>query len=117
VKDNDPIEMYKVSERAVERARKGEGPTIIEIETYRFLGHFQGDAEMYRPENETTELREKDAIIRLKAHLLEEGLATEEELAERESRVKQLVDEAYQFARDSEYPSPESALEDLFVQP
>lgn len=116
VKDNDPIEMYKASEKAVERARKGEGPTIIEIETYRFLGHFQGDAEMYRPENETAELREKDAIIRLKAHILDEGLATEEALAERVKVVKQLVDEAYQFARDSEYPSPESALEDLFVQ-
>lgn len=115
VKDNDPIEMYKASERAVERARNGEGPTIIEIETYRFLGHFQGDAELYREEGETDRLREKDAIIRLKDHLLSEGIATEEELSEREDKVKALVDEAYQFARDSAYPKPEAALEDLFV--
>lgn len=115
VKDNDPIEMYKASERAVERARKGEGPTIIEIETYRFLGHFQGDAELYREEGETDRLREKDAIIRLKDYLLNEGIATEENLLEREKRVKVLVDEAYQFARESAYPEPEAALEDLFV--
>lgn len=115
VKDNDPIEMYKASERAVERARNGEGPTIIEIETYRFLGHFQGDAELYREEGETDRLREKDAIIRLKDHILSEGIATEEDLSEREEKVKALVDEAYQFARDSAYPKPEAALEDLFV--
>src|SRR5690625_2271375 len=115
VNDNDPIEMYKASERAVERARKGDGPTIIEIETYRYLGHFQGDPELYRGEDEVPTLREKDPIPRLKEYILSEGLANEEELGERENRVKKLVDEAYQFARDSAYPKPEAALEDLFV--
>ncbi|MGM8366570.1 thiamine pyrophosphate-dependent dehydrogenase E1 component subunit alpha [Virgibacillus sp. W0181] len=117
VDDNDPIEMYKVSERAVKRARNGEGPTIIEIETYRFLGHFQGDPELYRGEGEVPALREKDPINRLKASILSEGLADDAELEERENRVKALVDEAYQFARESEYPEPEAALEDLFVTP
>jgi len=116
VNDNDPIEMYKASERAVERARKGDGPTIIEIETYRYLGHFQGDPELYREENEVSELREKDPINRLKDYILAEGLADESELTDRENRVKALVDEAYQFARDSEYPKPEAALEDMFSQ-
>lgn len=115
VADNDPIEMYKASERAVERAKKGEGPTIIEIETYRYLGHFQGDAEVYREEGETDTLRERDAIPRLKEYILSEGIADEQELTEREDRVKALVDEAYDFARESEYPAPEAALEDMFI--
>src|SRR5690625_5060781 len=107
--------MYRVSERAVERARKGEGPTIIEIETYRFLGHFQGDPELYRDEREVPTLKEKDPIVRLRKHILTEGIAEETELAEREEMVKKLVDEAYQFARDSKLPEPEAALEDLFI--
>ena len=115
VDDNDPIAMYEVSERAVERARKGEGPTIIEIETYRFLGHFQGDPELYRDEQEVPTLREKDPIVRLRKHLLMEGIAKEAELVEREEAVKRLVDEAYQFARDSKLPEPAAALEDLFI--
>jgi len=115
VDDNDPLEMYRVSERAVNRALKGEGPTIIEIETYRFLGHFQGDPELYRDEDEVPSLREKDPINRLKNYLLSEGLADEKTLEEREMYVKGLVDEAYTFARESDYPAPEAALEDLFV--
>lgn len=114
VVDNDPIAMYEASERAVKRARNGEGPTIIEIETYRYLGHFQGDAELYRPEGETEGLRAKDSIDKLKNYLLENGVYTEQELEENERHVKDEVDEAYQFARDSEYPEPQHALEDVF---
>lgn len=115
VKDNDPLEMYRVSERAVKRARNGEGPTIIEIETYRYLGHFQGDAEVYREEGEVDKLREKDPIKRLKEYILSEEIADEETLISRENFVKALVDEAYEFARKSEYPEPVEALADLFV--
>ena len=114
VDDNDPIEMYKASERAVERARNGEGPTIIEIETYRFLGHFQGDPQLYRGEDEVPNLREKDPSAGLKSIFYQKAWLDEAELTERENRVKALVDEAYQFARESDYPEPEAALEDLF---
>lgn len=115
VKDNDPIEMYRVSKEAVERARNGEGPSILEIETYRYLGHFQGDAEVYRPENEVEALREKDPIKLLRNDLLEKYDIGEAEVKEIEERAVKEVDEAYAFARESEYPEPEAALEDLFV--
>lgn len=115
VDDNDTIEMYKVSERAVERARKGEGPTIIEIETYRYLGHFQGDPQTYRLEDEVPSLRKKDPINKIKNYILEEGLEEESALEEREKRVKTLVDKAYEYARESEYPKPEDALKDVFI--
>jgi len=114
VKDNDPLEMYKVSKEAVARARKGEGPSIIEIETYRYLGHFQGDPELYRPKNEVPSLRAKDPIERLKKYLLNENLVTTEELNEMEKQIINEVDSAYEFAIHSEYPAPEEALENVF---
>jgi TPP-dependent pyruvate/acetoin dehydrogenase alpha subunit len=114
VADNDTLEMYRVSEEAVARARRGEGPSLIEIETYRYLGHFQGDPEVYRDKSEVSELRERDPIARLKDHLLREALATEAQIEELEARARQAVDDAYQFARDSAYPEPEAALEDVF---
>lgn len=115
VKDNDPIAMYEASKEAVERARNGEGPSIIEIETYRYLGHFQGDPEMYRADNEVTNLREKDAIPKLKNYLLAEQICSEQEFIEMELRARSEVEAAFEFARNSEYPPPEAALEDLFV--
>ncbi|WP_374058351.1 thiamine pyrophosphate-dependent dehydrogenase E1 component subunit alpha [Bacillus aquiflavi] len=115
VKDNDPVEMYNVSEKAIERARAGKGPSIIEIETYRYLGHFQGDPELYREKSEVPYLREKDPIILLGRKLVEEYHLDVSEIKEMEKRAAKEVDEAYQFARDSEYPKPEAALEDLFI--
>ncbi|MDC3412068.1 thiamine pyrophosphate-dependent dehydrogenase E1 component subunit alpha [Aquibacillus sp. 3ASR75-11] len=114
VKDNDPLEMYKTSEQAVERARRGEGPSIIEIETYRYLGHFQGDPELYRDKEEVPSLREKDPIERLKQQFVSEGIASEEEISDLESNGKNEVDKAYHFARESAYPRTEAALEDLY---
>lgn len=114
VKDNDPIEMYRVSKEAVERARKGEGPSIIEIETYRFLGHFQGDPELYRNKEEVPTLRSKDPIVRLKHYLIKEELATTFEIDEIDKKTNNEVDLAYEFAIHSEYPEPVEALEDVF---
>jgi pyruvate dehydrogenase E1 component alpha subunit len=114
VKDNDPIEMYRVSEEAVARARRKEGPSIIEIETYRYLGHFQGDPEIYRDPEEVPSLRKKDPIDRLKSLLLKEYSISAEEVEQMESRARGEVDEAYEFARNSAYPDPSEALEDVF---
>ncbi|MEH7379042.1 thiamine pyrophosphate-dependent dehydrogenase E1 component subunit alpha [Bacillus sp. JJ1533] len=115
VKDNDPIAMYEASKDAVERARNGEGPSIIEIETYRFLGHFQGDPELYREKKEVPELKAKDPIVKLRNLLVSEYNISEEDVAALEKNAKEVVDEAYAFARESEYPQPEAALEDLYI--
>ncbi|WP_147802821.1 thiamine pyrophosphate-dependent dehydrogenase E1 component subunit alpha [Alkalicoccus halolimnae] len=114
VKDNDPIAMYKASEEAVSRARDGQGPTIIEIETHRYLGHFQGDPELYRDKEEVPGLRKQDPILKLKKQLQADGIA-DTELEEMEQLAKKAVDEAYQFARDSDFPKPEAALQDVFT--
>ncbi len=115
VKDNDPEEMYRVSEEAVRRARSGEGPTIIEIETYRYLGHFQGDPELYREQSEVPSLREKDPILKWKNELIEKFSVPVQEIQEMENRARQAVDDAYRFARESEEPVLSSALEDVFI--
>jgi pyruvate dehydrogenase E1 component alpha subunit len=115
VKDNDPIEMYRAAEEAVARARRGEGPTLIEIETYRYLGHFQGDPEVYRDKQEVASLRQKDPIERLKQHLLTAGIADLQQIAGMEERARQEVDEAYAFARESAWPDGEEALRDVFA--
>ncbi|MEH7235454.1 thiamine pyrophosphate-dependent dehydrogenase E1 component subunit alpha [Bacillus sp. JJ1562] len=115
VKDNDPIAMYEASKEAVERARNGEGASIIEIETYRYLGHFQGDPELYREKKEVPELKAKDPILKLRNQLVSEYNVSEEEVVALEKNAKEVVDEAYQFARESEYPEPEAALEDLYI--
>lgn len=114
VKDNDPIAMYEASEEAVQHARGGGGPSIIEIETYRYFGHFQGDPELYRAEGEVQELREKDPIVRMKDRLLEENVSSEE-IEALEANARGIVDEAYAFARESAYPKAGAALEDVFV--
>ncbi|MCD2138752.1 thiamine pyrophosphate-dependent dehydrogenase E1 component subunit alpha [Salinicoccus halitifaciens] len=115
VEGNNLMEMYRVSKQAVERGRKGEGPSIIEIETYRYLGHFQGDAEQYRPEDEVKELRAKDQVNIYRDMIIKEYDVSENELEEIEGKVREEVDAAYQFARDSEYPDESEALEDVFV--
>lgn len=115
VPDNDPLEMYRVAGEAIERARKGEGPSLIEIETYRFLGHFQGDPEVYRDPHEVPNLRQKDPIEKLKAMLRDDFDVSEEEFVEMDNRARLEVDRAYEFARESAYPEPQAALQDLFA--
>lgn len=115
VPDNDVFKLYEVAGEAVERARRGEGPTLIEIETYRFYGHFEGDPEVYRPKDEVENLRRKDPIDRVKKVLMELGWLTEDEASSMFESVKAEVDEAIKFARESPYPEPEEALKDVFA--
>ncbi len=115
VKENDTYEIFRVAGEAIERARRGEGPSLIEIETYRLAGHFMGDAEGYRPKGELDALRAKDPINVMRNRLgSEEGL-TDQQNDEIVAECRALVDEAIAFARESEYPAPEEALEKVFV--
>ena len=114
IPDNDLFALFEAAKEAVERTRRGEGPTLIEIETYRFYGHFEGDPEIYRPKEEVEELRKKDPIIRVRDELMRRGWLSEKEDAEIQARARSEVDEAIKFALDSPYPEPSEALEDVF---
>jgi TPP-dependent pyruvate/acetoin dehydrogenase alpha subunit len=115
VDENDVLAVYEVVGEAVQRARRGEGPSLIEVKTDRLYGHFQGDPEVYRPKDEVAKLKANDPILRFGKQLLEQGITTQQELDALRDAAEADVDAAFTYARQSPYPAPESALEDVFV--
>jgi len=111
----DVIAVYEVAKEAVERARRGEGPSLIEVRTYRLRGHFEGDPQLYRPKEDFELAKEKDPLANFRKLLLEKGIATEEELARIEEENEREVREAIDFALNSPYPEPEEALKGVFA--
>lgn len=115
VHENDATAVYEVAGEAVARARRGDGPSLLEIHTDRYLGHFQGDPELYRDPQEVPHLKEHDPITRMRGQLMAQGWLTEEQDAEIRKAAQADVDAAIAFARESPYPAPEEALDDVFV--
>lgn len=115
VDTNDAVAVFRAAGVAVARARRGEGPTLIEVKTDRYLGHFQGDPETYRPKNEAQTLRRNDPIDRLGKQLREQGLLDDEADAALRRQIVERVDAAYTFGRESPYPAPEEALQHVFA--
>ncbi|RJS76078.1 pyruvate dehydrogenase (acetyl-transferring) E1 component subunit alpha [Candidatus Bathyarchaeota archaeon] len=116
VDGNDVIEVYRAAKEAVDRARNGGGPTLIECKTYRHKGHSRFDPAKYRPPDEVEEWMKKDPILRFRNTLIEEGVLTEKQADEIDRQITETVEEAAQFAVKSPYPQPEEALEDVFVK-
>jgi pyruvate dehydrogenase E1 component alpha subunit len=115
VDGNDVSAVYEATQRAVERARKGEGPTLIECKTYRHKGHSRVDPAKYRPKEEVEEWLAKDPIKRFKEKLLQTNTLTESEIQQIEKEVSAEIEEAVKFAMESPYPAPEEALEDVYA--
>jgi pyruvate dehydrogenase E1 component alpha subunit len=115
VPGNDTDAIFAAASAAIERARAGGGPSLIEIETSRLAGHFMGDGEQYRPAGEKEALQAKDPIPAYRQRLLELGVLDEHAAEEIAARARGRVDEAVLFARESPYPAPEEALEKVFV--
>lgn len=115
VANNDALEVYEAVGPAIERARRGEGPSLIEVKTDRYLGHFQGDPELYRPKDEVSNLRKSDPIPKLAAVLKSRSLLSDGEDGVIVARAKQRVAAAFDFARQSAYPAAQDALNDVFV--
>jgi len=115
VDGNDVIEVARVASVAIERARRGEGPTLIEAMTYRLCGHSRSDACGYRTREEEAEWREKDPLVRL-AHQLTTGMQAVDKTAldEIENEVTRRIDQAVAFAEASPSPEPEDALLHVF---
>jgi pyruvate dehydrogenase E1 component alpha subunit len=114
----DVMEVYKAVNRAVKRARRGEGPSLIECKTYRFKGHAEGDpdAGLYRTKEELAEWKERDPIQLFQKRLLEDYDVSEDELTEMEDAIKAEIKDAVDFAKKSPFPKPESALEGLYEE-
>ena len=115
IPENDPVAIYEAAGEAVARARSGGGPSLVEIKTDRFLGHFEGDPQVYRSKETIAALRERDAIPRFEKRLVESGVTTDGDVAAVWEACRAEVEEAIAFARESPYPAPESALEHVFA--
>lgn len=111
----NPEKVAEAVSEAVERARRGDGPTFLEMKTYRYRGHSMSDAQHYRTKDEVAEYKKIDPITQVKETLLEKNYATEEEIAEMDKRVKKQVIECEKFADESPYP-PKSLMYDAVYE-
>ena len=117
VDGNDVLAVYEAAKEAVERARRGEGPTLIEAKTYRLTAHSSDDDDRrYREREEIEGWRLKDPILRFEKYLQENGLLDEEEREVVASRAKAEVDEAVEYAEDAPFADPEESLERLYAE-
>ncbi|MDQ3387779.1 MAG: thiamine pyrophosphate-dependent dehydrogenase E1 component subunit alpha [Actinomycetota bacterium] len=115
VSGSDLDEVNEATLAALERARAGDGPTLLEAITYRYLGHSKSDANLYRTREEISSWRKKDPLKRFAAVLEDEGSLQEGEWKELEAQVKDQIEEAFERAAREPDPKPESALEDVYA--
>ena len=100
----NPVAVAEAMDEAIERARRGGGPTFLELKTYRYRGHSMSDAQHYRTKDEVAEYQKIDPITQIKEILLEKEYATEEEIKVMDKRVKARVAECEKFAEESPFP-------------
>lgn len=116
VDGKDVLAVYQAAQEAIDRARRGEGPTLIECKTYRNYGHFEGDAQTYKDEEERkTHLGEKDAIQMFRTYLTENDLLSDDELNAVDKEVQQMIEDSVRFAEESPYPAEEELETDVYV--
>lgn len=110
-------EVHRAVFSAAERARKGDGPTLLEFRTYRYKGHSMSDPAKYRTKEEVEEYKSKDPVEVVKRTIQDRKLATEKELEAIEARVNQQVEESVKFAEESNFPNPSEAFTDVYQEP
>ena len=109
------LEMFEVGGEAVARARRGDGPTLIEAQTYRYHGHFGADDPLgYRSEEEQEYYMDRDCIMQLTAHIIENGFAGEDDLQSLDEKALEAIAEAVRFADESPFPDDTDLLTDVY---
>lgn len=107
--------IHNAIEEASERARKGNGPTLLEFRTYRYKGHSMSDPQKYRTREEVNEYKDRDPIEKVKATIVEKKYATEDELKNIDKEVKDEVAACVKFAEESNYPPAADAYTDVYA--
>ena len=108
--------VHEAVEDAVARARKGDGPTLLEMKTYRYKGHSMSDAQKYRTKDEVEEYKKLDPIEKVKTTIEKNKWMSDADFEAAEQRVDAIVAESIQFAEDSPYPSADELYKDVYVQ-
>ena len=115
VDGQDVLAVHRVAKTAIDRARAGGGPTLIECKTYRYVGHHEGDPGTdYRTREEVQHWKEQDPLKRARKSLIESAVADEGKLQAVDQEVERLIDQAVEFAEKSPEPSPDSIDEHVF---
>ncbi len=116
VDGNDPVAMYAAAREAVDRARAGEGPTLLEAMTFRFFGHQMSDQNEYMKPGELESERANDPVLRFRAALIEQRVLTEPEIEAIEAQAKSDVKDAFEFAEASPLPELSELLTDVYEE-
>ncbi|HUV73963.1 MAG TPA: thiamine pyrophosphate-dependent dehydrogenase E1 component subunit alpha [Anaerolineae bacterium] len=115
VDGNDVLEVYEAARKAVETARSGEGPILLECVTYRWKGHSKSDQELYRTKEELQAWKKKDPIARFRKLLVSEGVITKEEVATIEEEANRTIATALEYAQSSPEPDVDTILEGVYA--
>ena len=110
-----PESVHDAVARAVKRAKDGEGPTLLEMKTYRYKGHSVSDPQKYRTKEEVDEYKDQDPIIKVRKTILENAFATKEDLESIDQRIDAMVDESVRFAEESPWPADDEVLKDVYI--
>ena len=113
---NDVLAVYDAMKEAIDYAREGNGPVLVESKTYRWFGHSASDAGKYRDKAEVDSWKEKDPNLAFKNYLINNSIATEEELDKMEDMVKNVISESITFAKESPLANEEEAFKDNYAQ-
>jgi pyruvate dehydrogenase E1 component alpha subunit len=101
----------------VNRARQGEGPTLLEMKTYRYKGHSVSDPQKYRTKDEVEEYKDQDPITKVTKTILDNNFATEADLKAIDDKINLIVEASVKFAEESPYPEPEELFKDVYAEP
>lgn len=101
--------------RAVKRAKEGDGPTLLEMKTYRYKGHSVSDPQKYRSKEEVEEYKDQDPLIKVTNTILENAFATKEDLASIDQKINSIVEESVRFAEESPWPADDELLKDVYM--
>ncbi|OIN98270.1 pyruvate dehydrogenase (acetyl-transferring) E1 component subunit alpha [Candidatus Desantisbacteria bacterium CG1_02_49_89] len=111
----DVLAVKEIVMKYAEKARKGEGPSLIECKTYRYYGHSRSDPRAYRTKDEEKEWQAKDPILKFRSKVILAGIISEAVCDDIRAEVKQEIEDAVRFAMNSPWPKPEEVTEDLFA--
>ena len=111
-----PEAVHEAIEEAADRARRGDGPTLLDIRTYRYKGHSMSDPQKYRTKDEVSEWMEQDPIEHCLNMIKINNWLTEQEILDINAWVKNEVEESVEFAENSPYPEGHELYEDVYVQ-
>jgi len=110
-----PENVHESVARAVKRAREGDGPTLLELKTYRYKGHSISDPQKYRSKEEVDEYKDQDPINKVKATILTNKYASEADLKAIDDRIGHVVEESVKFAEESPWPNDDELLKDVYI--